>query len=194
MSTEPRAAGPAVVRRGPSTGPTVVVLDPHGDARHAELPATWRPLAEDVRVVWWRLPAATRQGSTIEALAEQLTAAQEPVHLVGAGDAALHAVLLAARCRALVRSLVLVDPPWPAGSPLGDLGSVMVQHLVTGERGAPLGHPDVVAAVLEALVSADLWPGNSAPTAPESASLAGDAVRALWVRLGELWSAVRPGS
>ena len=53
-----RADGPSVVRKGPTDGPIVVVVDPQGDAKHDELPATWRGLAEDVGVVWWRLPVS----------------------------------------------------------------------------------------------------------------------------------------
>lgn len=143
-----------MVRKGPSGGPAVVVLDPSAEARHDELPATWRPLSEQVEVVWWRLPAARREtpaGDVLEGL--------HRAYLVGAGSAALLTLSLAVSHRAQVRSVVLVDPPWP----VADLPYVRrivsnpelpIQQVDTGTD-LPVGHPDVVATVLRALAAAD---------------------------------------
>ena len=76
-----RADGPAVVRKGPAGHPAVVVIDPLGDAKHGELPATWRSLAEDVEVVWWRLPTMVREGRDVGSLIADLAA--EPAALPG---------------------------------------------------------------------------------------------------------------
>jgi pimeloyl-ACP methyl ester carboxylesterase len=190
-----RADGPAVVRKGPAHGPTVVVLDPQGDAKHEGLPATWRPLADDVAVVWWRLPAAVRAGLTGDVLPVELADGRAPLHLVGAGDAAPLAVSLAAQRPESVRSVVLVDPPWAPDddSPVEDvIDSVAVHRVVTDGTGSPvdllpLGHPEVLAAVLTALVSSDLWPDDhDGPQVPAAESLASDAWHAARIRLSQL--------
>lgn len=143
-----------MVRKGPAGGPAVVVLDPSSEARHDELPATWRPVSERVEVVWWRLPAAER-GAPAADLLEGLHRA----YLVGAGSAALLTLSLAVSHRAQVRSVVLVEPPWP----VADLPYVRriishpelpIQQVDTGVE-LPIGHPDVVDAVLRALAAAD---------------------------------------
>ncbi len=56
------AEGPVEVRKGPLEVAAVVVLDPSGEGKHGGLPATWRPLTEDVGVVWCRLPAIRAAG------------------------------------------------------------------------------------------------------------------------------------
>jgi pimeloyl-ACP methyl ester carboxylesterase len=180
------------VRKGPATQPAVVVLDPLGDAKHGELPATWRSLAEDVEVIWWRLPTMVRDGRDVGSLIADL-AADRRLHLVGAGDAALLTLSLAKQYRGSVGSVVLVDPPWPDG----DLGPVLrvldgagpeVYQVVTGPDDAlPIGHPDVLRAVLQALLSADLWPVGSTSDGAE-----GDApVPAAESLMSHAWEAAR---
>ncbi|HEY3754211.1 MAG TPA: hypothetical protein VGL80_33885 [Pseudonocardiaceae bacterium] len=183
-----RADGPAVVRKGPAGQPAVVVLDPQGDAKHGELPATWRSLAEDVEVVWWRLPTMVREGRDVGSLIADL-AVDERLYLVGAGDAALLTLSLARQYRAGVASVVLVDPPWPddveAGQRIVDDPSLEVAQVWTDpDDTLPIGHPDVVRAVLLALLSADLAPTRPAhdgdvrmPAAESLLSQAWDAVR-----------------
>lgn len=150
-----RVDGPAVVRKGPSHGPAVIVLDPRGDAKHEDLPATWRELADDIGVVWWRLPAATRLGQLGDSLPAELATGREPVHLVGAGDAALLTLSLAARRSDVVRSVVLVDPPWKPddAQPQDDASQAgSVQYVMANGSGhMPIGHPDVIQAVSRAL-------------------------------------------
>lgn len=188
-----------MVRKGPVHGPVVVVLDPEGNAKHDELPATWRALTEDVRVVWWRLPAALRAGLTDATLPPEL-ADGRPVHLVASGSAALLAISLATEQPDRVRSIVLAGPPLGNGgaSLAGDtIGSACVYHVVTAESDVeadrlPLGHPDVVAAVVRALLAADLQLGTDENSqdnaAPGAGSLAVDAWQALRARLGQLLS------
>lgn len=135
-----RAAGPAVVRSGPADAQTVLVLDPWGEAKHAGLPATWRPLTEDVHVVWWRLPAAARAGLTNGALTGELADVEGPVHVVGADDAAPLALSLAAHHLDQVRSVVLVGHHVPDGDTHGVAvrlvpgGSIHSAHLPLGHR------------------------------------------------------------
>ncbi|TCO45367.1 hypothetical protein EV192_121131 [Actinocrispum wychmicini] len=151
-----------MVRKGPSHGPAVVVLDPQGDAKHDELPATWRGLTDDVGVVWWRLPAATRMGQLGDNLPTELAIGRDPIHLVGGGDAALLTLSLAARRPDVVRSVVLVDPPWKPDDvpPQDDIAPAgTVQYVMTSKSGhiggrLPMGHPDVVAAVVRAVATA----------------------------------------
>lgn len=150
-----RADGPAVVRKGPTHGPTVVVFDLLGDAKHDELPATWRALTEEMGVVWWRLPAAVRIGPVDDPL--PVEPSDGVVHLVAAGDAAALAVALAEQRRDVVRSVVLVDAPWQPGDTtmVRDIvADIPVLHVRTTDR-LPIGHPDVVAAVRDALASVD---------------------------------------
>lgn len=187
-----RADGPAVVRKGPAGQPAVVVIDPLGDAKHGELPATWRSLSEDVEVVWWRLPTMVREGRDVGPLIADL-AVERRLYLVGAGDAALLTLSLARQFR--VASVVLVDPPWSGGVENGqriiDDPGVEVFQVNTGPDDAlPIGHPEVVRAVLLALVSADLWPDGPMPEAeirlPAPESLMGGAWDAARHRLTDL--------
>lgn len=143
-----------MVRKGQG-GPTVVVLDPSGDAKHDELPATWRALAEQVEVVWWRLPAAerdTRSAGLLDGI--------DRTYLVGAGSAALLTLSLAVSHRAQVRCVVLVDPPWPVADlpyvrRIVSHRSLPIEQVDTASGDLPIGHPDVVSAVVRALAAAD---------------------------------------
>ncbi|HEX3792514.1 MAG TPA: hypothetical protein VHW44_31920 [Pseudonocardiaceae bacterium] len=207
-----RANGPVIVRKGPLDGPTVLVLDPAGDAKHYGLPATWRAFAEHLNVVWWRLLAASRDGLTVESVLAGLGHNGETLDVVSHGSAAELGLLLAAEYPELVRSVVLVDPEDPtaaAGSgsaaPATDLEmtvqwcdrrfGVLTDRLA--EQGTPveiiaddstdddlpplpIGHPEVVATVVRALVDVTAgqsrqW-AQSAETAPSAA-------------LGEAWTA-----
>jgi pimeloyl-ACP methyl ester carboxylesterase len=195
-----RADGPAVVRKGPAGLPAVVVLDPLGDAKHGELPATWRSLAEDVEVVWWRLPTMARDCRDVGSLIADL-AVDRRLYLVGAGDAALLTLSLARQHRAVVESVVLVDPPWSGGVETGqrivDDPTVEVFQVDTGTDALPIGHPDVVRAVLVALVSADLWPDDRVPEpnvrVPAAESLMSEAWDAARHRLTALLTALGGG-
>ena len=186
-----RADGPAVIVKGPDHGPLVVVLDPSGEGKHDELPATWRPLTKDVGVVWWRLPSARRTGRTGNQLLVDLPGEPALVHLVGVNDAALLTLSLALWHNDVVRSVVLVDPPWPEHdvSAIGRIVNdprLVVQQVRTDGDGStlPIGHPDVVHAVVQALVSADVEPAQT--PVPGVEPLAQEAWRALRAKLMRL--------
>lgn len=187
-----RAQGPAEVRGGPVEVAAVVVLDPSGEGNHGGLPATWRPLTEDVGVVWCRLPAVRRLGLAGDHLLPRLAGGRQRIHLIGIGSSALLAVALAMSHRDLVRSLIVVDPPWP-GEDLAAVrrlrdedGLAMHQIETTNETESgveagntaslPIGHPDVVHAIVRVLVSADAGLPDSAAT-PGLASQALHAIR-----------------
>jgi pimeloyl-ACP methyl ester carboxylesterase len=181
-----RADGPAMIVKGPGHGPLVVVLDPSGEGKHDELPATWRPLTEDVCVVWWRLPSARRTGRMGDQLLADLPGEPALVHLVGVNGAALLALSLAVRHNDVVRSVVLVDPPWPEhdmsaiGRIVNDPQLVVQQVRTDGDGPAlPIGHPEVVRAVVRALVSADVEPAGTRVPRPGVEPLAKEAWRAL---------------
>ena len=147
-----------------------MVLDPSGEASHGGLPATWRPLTDDVGVVWCRLPAVHRQGLAGDNLLPQLAGDRQRIHLVGIGSSALLAVALAMSHRDLVRSLIVVDPPW-RGADLaevrrfGDEGSLVIHQIETTNDTAsatlPIGHPEVVRAIVRVLVGADARPDSA---------------------------------
>lgn len=116
LSAEPqRAQGPPLVWEGPAGARAVLVLDPSGAAKHDELPATWRGLAERTQVVWCRTPVA---GSPDElddlndavAALGTLAARDATVDLVASGPIAEAAMRLADEHARQVRSLLLVDP------------------------------------------------------------------------------------
>lgn len=104
---EVRGAGPSVVWQGPEQAPVVLVLDPAGEAKHDMLPATWRPLAEHLRIGWCRLPAEVGDGPSVEDLLGEMS---QRVHLVAAARAAESALRLADEHPNQVRSVVVVDP------------------------------------------------------------------------------------
>lgn len=196
-----RAHGPAQVRKGPLEVAAVVVLDPSGEGSHGGLPATWRPLTEDVGVVWCRLPAAHRQGLAGENLLPELAGGRQRIHLVGIGSSALLAVALAMSHRDLVRSLIVVDPPW-RGEDLaevrrfGDEGSLLIHQIETTndtESGVapgntarlPIGHPEVVRAIVQVLISADA----GLPESAAAPGLAGQALNTVRDRVADVLEA-----
>ncbi|HEX9335865.1 MAG TPA: hypothetical protein VF892_08255 [Pseudonocardiaceae bacterium] len=190
MTETVRAAGPAMVAKGLEHGSLVVVLDPSGDAKHDGLPATWRPLTEDIGVAWWRLPSARRAGPADDRVLDDLPGGHDHVHLVGVHDAASLSLSLADGHRGLVRSVVLVDPPWPEHDPgavgrlVNDPGLVVrqVRTDAAGDR-LPVGHPDVVDAVVRALVSVDVAPPDDMVSRPGVGPLTQEAWRALHTTL-----------
>ncbi|WP_409181171.1 hypothetical protein F9C11_32475 [Amycolatopsis sp. VS8301801F10] len=100
-----RAEGPPVVTAGRTGAPRLVVLDPAGLAKHDGLPATWRPLAEDHEILWYRIPVEGAWRESAEALA-----APQRSDLVTSGPLAADALRLAAEHAGSVRSVLLVDP------------------------------------------------------------------------------------
>lgn len=179
-----------MVVKGPDHGPAIVVLDSSGDAKHDELPATWRPLTEDIAVVWWRLPAARRAGPDDARLLDELPGDHDRVHLVGVQDTASLTLSLAAAHRDLVRLVVLVDPPWQeddasATDRVENDPELVVRQVRTGdgEDRLPVGHPDVVAAVVRALVSADVEPPEDMTATPGAGPLTREAWRELHTSL-----------
>ncbi|WP_329048025.1 hypothetical protein OG738_37210 [Amycolatopsis sp. NBC_01488] len=181
MAADPdytRSAGPAVVTAGDPSGPKLVVLDPAGAARHDELPATWRPLAERRGIFWCRVPAG---GALTEA--DDLVGDRGPgdpeIAVVASGPFAAEALQLVERHPGAATHLLLVDPASDAFLPSGDAAEAnenwLAEHddvvaklretgtevrVVASTTGGPadrvppplpLGHPDVVAAVQSAL-------------------------------------------
>lgn len=148
----PRSDGPAVVWAGLEYGPALVVVDPSGAARHDDLPATWHAMAEHFQVAWCRVPASTRSLEDIEDVLETLSERRSPVTMVAAGNACAPTVVIATQFNDLVDSVLLVDP-------VGDEPKTPVPTLVVARSGGgdrvepplPLGHPDVVRGVTEAL-------------------------------------------
>ncbi|WP_197319103.1 hypothetical protein [Saccharomonospora sp. NB11] len=201
-----RREGPPVVWHGPEAAPVLLVLDPAGEAKHDTLPATWRPLAEHLRVGWCRLPAETGDTPSVEELLEGVTTR---VHLVAAGTAAEAALRLAETHTDRVRSVVVADPA-PArrdGIDADAHGSyadwwdtdtaATRQHLlargvrvaafvsrdtdpaVRVEPPVPLGHPEVVGRVVQLLLSFQGDRADPEPVEPERAEVA------------QAWQAVR---
>jgi pimeloyl-ACP methyl ester carboxylesterase len=148
--------GPGLVWNGPEDAPTVLVLDPAGETDHGSLPATWRPLAEHLRIGWCRYSALDG--------VDALLAGLGPVHLVSSGPASESVLRLAARHPGEVRSVVLVDPTETAEADRRELAEndVVVRTFVSdGEDPAtrvepvPLGHPDVVGRLVETLLAVE---------------------------------------
>jgi len=160
----PRADGPPVVWTGPDLGPALVVIDPMGTAKHAELPATWHKLAETHQIAWCRLPASRRSLEDIEDVLESLAERQPPrVAVVASGEACPAAVAVGEQFDDLVGQVLLVDPG--PETPDSTLATVVARSTERGgdtdpdlDRVAaplPLGHPDVVTGVATALANAD---------------------------------------
>jgi hypothetical protein len=173
-----RAEGPAAVTEGTPDGPTVLVLDPTGLAKHEGLPATWRDKTDAWQVVWCRLPADGALTQADDILADP---PGETVHVVASGPFADGALRLAEQHAGSVRSVLLIDPAADEYVPPGD-GEIADRHWEDDHReridglakdgvevrvvahstgGAtdripaplPLGHPDVVAGVASAIDS-----------------------------------------
>ncbi|GAA1339487.1 hypothetical protein [Saccharothrix algeriensis] len=157
--TQTEPTGPSVVWAGPSDAPVVLVLDPAGAAPHGELPATWRPLTEHLQVVWCRLPVTDDPLREAEVVLAELR--DRRVHLVAGAAAGADVGELADRHREQIRSVQTFAAP------------------------LPLGHPDVVMAVLEKLLAQDVVPPDAGLDIteggkPAESSLLGDAATALW--------------
>ncbi|NKQ53645.1 hypothetical protein HFP15_12225 [Amycolatopsis sp. K13G38] len=178
-STDPvRAQGPSAVTEGTPDGPIVLVLDPAGAARHEGLPATWRDLEQRWRIVWCRLPADGSLSQADDILADP-PAAGKVVHMVASGPYAEEAMRLADRHARSVRSVLLVDPAArgfvaPGDGPAANehweedtekqrweltregIDVRTIAHSEGGESDRipaplPLGHPDVVSGVQNAI-------------------------------------------
>ena len=143
-----RAAGPGVVADGPAGAPTVLVIDPAGEANHNEIPATWRPLTEHLRIVWLRVPAAPGWKSTVDTvLTRHRDDTTTVLDVVASGPIAADVIELVAAHSDLVRSVLLVDPEVAVDVPFAHV----IHHTNDTPAPLPLGHPDVVQGVLEAL-------------------------------------------
>jgi len=168
---ETRTHGPAVVWAGPEDAPVVVVLDPAGVGVHGDLPASWRPLTEHLRVMWCRLPASEEPWREVDEALSDFGSRGVRVHLVaGAG----------------------------AGSEVGDLirrHEAVVGSAQTFAAPVPLGHPEVVLEVVRELLDQDVKP-NASPDAadrPGTTSLLGDAASAVRQSVGQLFDGLKRG-
>lgn len=160
--TDPvRAEGPPVVVDGEPKGPKIVTLDPAGEGKHGELPATWRPFTARRQVIWFRLPVDGAL-SQAEDLLGDADPEGPPIAVVASGPAAEEALRLAERHPGVIGHVLLVDPDTDETSALTDRvrsGGTAVEVLPhsTGEPfnrvppPLPLGHPDVVAAIIKIL-------------------------------------------
>ncbi|MEU0881948.1 hypothetical protein ABZ345_25325 [Lentzea sp. NPDC005914] len=145
--TQPaRATGPGVVADGPAGAATILVIDPAGEALHDEIPATWRPLAETLRIVWLRVPAAPSWKSTVDkVLTMHRDDTSTLLDVVTSGPLAADVIDLVRDHSDLVRSVLLVDPE-------ADFPSArVIARSQSSPAPLPLGHPDVVAGLLDAL-------------------------------------------
>ena len=181
MSAESRPArseGPSVVTAGDASGPKVVVLDPAGAGKHDELPATWRPMADERAVFWCRVPAGGALTEADDVLGDA-SPGDPDIAVVASGPFAAEALQLVERHPGAATHLLLVDPASDAFLPSGDASAandawlaehddVVAKLLETGTAvrvvasstespedrvppPLPLGHPDVVSAVRKAL-------------------------------------------
>lgn len=175
-----RASGPGVVVEGPPDAPTVLVIDPAGAASHGEIPATWRELTDHLRVVWLRAPAAPDWLSTMDRVLTRHHGDRATIDVVTSGPLAGQVLDLASRHRSLVRSLLLVDPE--TGRKVEGLDVRVIA--VTDEGPAPIGHPDVVVAVVRELLSLDS-DRDMEPPRKSGASLVWQAVHAVWESLAQ---------
>jgi pimeloyl-ACP methyl ester carboxylesterase len=173
-----RAQGPHVVTEGRPDDPTLIVLDPSGAGKHDEIPATWRPLSQRRRILWCRLPVEGALSEADEILGDA-SGGGAVIDVVASGPFADTALLMAERHSDVLRSLLLVDPAaegfleadqapeanrdWEEDTAqrrrrLEELG-VVVRLIAQSTGGSydrvaaplPLGHPDVVAALGNAL-------------------------------------------
>jgi hypothetical protein len=148
-----RAAGPGVVADGPAGAATVLVIDPAGEAVHDAIPATWRDLTDRLRIVWLRVPAAPEWKSTVDKVLTMHRDDVQPVlDVVTSGPIAADVVDLVRHHENLVRSVLLVDPEVDVQEPFARV--LLRSPGGPGDRvpaPLPLGHPDVVFGVVEAL-------------------------------------------
>jgi hypothetical protein len=142
-----RAEGPATVVDGGEHRSRIIVLDPAGEAKHGELPATWRPLADQREIVWCRLPTDGALGEAEDLLVDT-SGAGPRTDVVASGPVAAEAVRLAARHPGAIHSVLLVDPEPDVPETTMDV-RVIARGL--GDAAMPLGHPDVVAGLRDAL-------------------------------------------
>ncbi|MEV6239871.1 hypothetical protein [Lentzea sp. NPDC051838] len=144
--TQPaRTTGPGVVTHGPAGAATILVIDPAGEAPHDGIPATWRPLADTVRVVWLRVPAAPSWKSTVDkVLSLHSDDTSTLFDVVTSGPLAADVLDLVRGHSDQVRSVLLVDPE-------ADFPSARVIVRSVASPPLPLGHPDVVSGVVKAL-------------------------------------------
>ncbi|OXM50210.1 hypothetical protein CFP71_28665 [Amycolatopsis thailandensis] len=164
MPAEPdpvRAGGPPVVNNGEDEQATLLVLDPAGEGKNGELPATWRPLATRRRIVWCRLPVDGALSQADDLLGDT-EAGDPPIDVVAAGESAEDALRLVERHPGAASHVLLVDPVPDESSELAErvrsAGTVVeVLPHSTGEPynrippPLPLGHPDVVAGITKIL-------------------------------------------
>ncbi|WP_290059328.1 hypothetical protein [Amycolatopsis solani] len=179
MAAEPlRSEGPSVVIAGDPAGAKVIVLDPAGAAKHDELPASWRPLAERRAIFWCRLPTGGARTEADDLLGDAGPADPE-ITVVASGPFASEALQLAERHPGAAAQLLLVDPASDAFLTTGDAmaaneawlaehedavaslreAGTVVRVVASSSAGPddrvppplPLGHPEVVAAVRMAL-------------------------------------------
>ncbi|HWM02777.1 MAG TPA: hypothetical protein VNP92_10625 [Actinophytocola sp.] len=153
----PRAEGPPVLWAGPEFGPTLLVIDPSGAAKHDDLPATWHDLAASYQIAWCRLPASRSSMEDIEDVLETMAERRTTVDVVACGHACAPAVAIAGQFADVVRSVLLVDPT-PDTPEVVYAKVVARSHDGASDRveaPLPLGHPEVVAGVRTALEEAD---------------------------------------
>lgn len=153
FSQPARATGPGVVADGPAGAATVLVIDPAGEALHDEIPATWRALADRMRIVWLRVPAAPSWKSTVDrVLSMHRDDTRTVLDVVTSGPIAADVLDLVRGHEDLVRSVLLVDPECDVDPSAARV--IVRSHDAPDDRIAaplPLGHPDVVSGVVKAL-------------------------------------------
>lgn len=142
-----------MVADGPAGAPTVLVIDPAGEALHDEIPATWRDVTDRLRVVWLRVPAAPGWQSTVDTVLTRHSNEEHPVlDVVTSGPIAAEVLDLARRHEDLVRSVLLVDPEVEVDD---HFAKTVVRSTATADDRIPpplpLGHLDVVFNVVKAL-------------------------------------------
>lgn len=166
-----RAEGPPLVTTGRPGAPRLVVLDPAGAAKHDDVPATWRPLADDHEILWCRLPVTGAWDACARVLAEP----GPRTDIIASGPEAGDALRLAGEQQATIRAVLLVDPAtarydtaeaddaWLVrnGDQVAALRDAGVEVEVIAHSSddpddripapLPLGHPRVVEALRKAL-------------------------------------------
>ncbi|MFK0250769.1 hypothetical protein ACIQUM_39255 [Amycolatopsis azurea] len=164
MPAEPdpvRAEGPPVVNDGEDEQAKLLVLDPAGEGKNGELPATWRPLAARRQIIWCRLPVDGAL-SQAEDLLEDAEPGDPSIDVVAAGESAGDALRLAERHPGAAAHVLLIDPVPDESSELAERvrsAGTAVEVLPHSEGEPynrippplPLGHPDVVAGLTKIL-------------------------------------------